>query len=149
MKRDYNRVESGVIHENGFSLLNCNCHRLYGEYRNGDYIISNTFNDNGELIYTKLQNIVLNEVTEEWWESDERGYVTYYKRIGPSKEMVFEEWVEYDEFGNEIHIKDSDGYERWNVFDENNILVSMRDNQGNFRFANDTEKLFKNVRFEI
>ena len=41
-----------------------------------------------------------------------------------------EEWKEYDENNNEIHHKNSDGFEYWNEYDENNNLIRSKDSNG-------------------
>ena len=38
--------------------------------------------------------------------------------------------TEYDEKGNEIHYKDSDGYEVWYEYDKNGNLIHMKDSDG-------------------
>ena len=35
-----------------------------------------------------------------------------------------------DSKGNEVHRKDSDGYEYWNEYDENNILIHHKHSNG-------------------
>ncbi|MCK9199310.1 MAG: hypothetical protein M0P49_06880 [Bacilli bacterium] len=42
---------------------------------------------------------------------------------------VFENWKEYDDKGNLIHFKTSDGFEYWNEYDEGN-LIHFKTNDG-------------------
>ena len=41
-----------------------------------------------------------------------------------------EEIKEYDEKGNLIHSRDSDGFEAWREYDANNNLINYRNNDG-------------------
>ena len=36
----------------------------------------------------------------------------------------------FDKNGNEIHLRNSDGFERWSEYDENNNLIHYRNNDG-------------------
>lgn len=57
-------------------------------------------------------------------EYDDKGHVIHVKEVwlkgfGEDKKSgAFEEWREYDEKGNCIYCKDSNGHERWNKYDE-------------------------------
>ena len=42
----------------------------------------------------------------------------------------FEIWEEYDENGNMIHIKDSDGYESWKEYDNNGNMIHYKNSNG-------------------
>ena len=42
----------------------------------------------------------------------------------------YEEWREYDSNGNEIHYKDSDGYEYWREYDSNGNLIHFKNSNG-------------------
>ena len=48
----------------------------------------------------------INKLDNSIMEYDENGNLIHYKNSNG-----FEEWYEYDENGNIIHIKDSDGFE--------------------------------------
>ena len=37
---------------------------------------------------------------------------------------------EYDNRGNEIHFRDSDGYESWHEYDANNNMIHLRISNG-------------------
>ncbi|NBW66933.1 hypothetical protein EBR44_14400, partial [bacterium] len=39
-------------------------------------------------------------------------------------------WSEYDENGNEIHTRDSAGFEQWREYDENGNMIHYRDSNG-------------------
>ena len=42
----------------------------------------------------------------------------------------YEQWYDYDENGNCIHNKDSNGFEYWNDYDENGNLIHYKDSNG-------------------
>ena len=51
-----------------------------------------------------------------------------YKKTGN-----FEEWFEYDEWGNTIHYKDSNGYEWWQEFNKEDKIIHYKTSVG-FQF---------------
>ncbi len=42
----------------------------------------------------------------------------------------YETWIEYDKNNNRIHYKDSDGYEYWYEYDENNNPIHVKTSNG-------------------
>ena len=56
---------------------------------------------------------------------DEKGNEIHYKDSNG-----YEYWKEYDENHNEIHYKTSDGYERWQEYDENGNEIHYKDSNG-------------------
>ena len=43
---------------------------------------------------------------------------------------IYESWSEYDDSGNEIYIKGSNGNEKWLEYDDNGNLIHSKDNEG-------------------
>jgi YD repeat-containing protein len=56
---------------------------------------------------------------------DSKGNVVHLKASNG-----YERWYEYDEKNNQIHLKDSDGFEYWKEYDENNNLIHYKDSNG-------------------
>lgn len=99
--------------------------------------ITNIFDRKGKLIYRK------NGDNEFWIEYAEGGYQKYKRgkyyecleeydsrnKIICFKDLQngFEEWYEYNEYGDLIHEKDSDGYEAW--FKYEGFDVYKKDNR--------------------
>ena len=54
---------------------------------------------------------------EYWYEYDDKGNEIHYK-----DSKGYEEWNEYDDKGDMIRYKNSNGYEWWNEYDDNNSL---------------------------
>ena len=56
-------------------------------------------------------------------------------RVVPSEEYEdlvkdSESLYEYDEFGNEVHFKDSSGYEEWKEYDKSGNVIHYKDSNG-------------------
>ena len=58
-------------------------------------------------------------------EYDNNGNLIHYKNSNG-----YEYWKEYDSNGNLIHSKDSDGKEEWNEYDSNGNQIHYKDNDG-------------------
>ena len=56
---------------------------------------------------------------------DENGNKIHFKSSNG-----YEIWSEYDEKGNCIHFKSSDGYEIWSEYDENGNMIHIKDSDG-------------------
>lgn len=65
-----------------------------------------------------------NEIFSKEEKYDSSGNLIY-RRIGS-----FEYWCEYDENGNEVHSKTSDGLEEWHKYDSNGKLIHSKDSEG-------------------
>lgn len=70
---------------------------------------------------------------EEWWEYDKNGKETHYKSSYGS-----ERWRKYDANGNQIHWKDEKGNEEWYEYRANGILLNIK-----CRTPNGKEKLWE------
>ena len=58
-------------------------------------------------------------------EYDNNGNLIHYKNSDGN-----EEWKEYDSNGNLIHYKNSNGYEYWKEYDSNGNLIHVKDSNG-------------------
>ena len=58
-------------------------------------------------------------------EYDNNGNLIHYKNSNG-----YEEWGEYDSNGNLIHYKNSDGKEEWNEYDSNGNQIHYKDSDG-------------------
>ena len=56
---------------------------------------------------------------------DENGNIIYHKSSDGN-----EYWHEYDSNGNEIHFKDNHGDEEWREYDANGKLIHYKDTKG-------------------
>ena len=73
-------------------------------------------------VFTQEEIILLLDIVNEY---DEKGNQIHLK---DSKGC--EEWNEYDEKGNQIHHKDFKGYECWKEYDEKGNLIYYKDSYG-------------------
>ena len=62
------------------------------------------------------------------------------------------EWYEYDAKGNEIHYKNSDGYEIWNEYDAEGNKIHYKNSDGNEEWYEyefyPSGKVFKEIIYE-
>ena len=77
------------------------------------------------LILARHADRTISDKNTEIKEYDEKGNEIHYRNS-----TGFEWWMEYDEKGNEIHTRNSNGYEWWWEYDENNNLIHHRNSKG-------------------
>ncbi len=82
--------------------------------------------DGNEIYYANNRGL-------EYYKSYEKGKISHYSEYQNGKKS-YERWLEYDQNGNEIHYKDSNGTERWNEYDQNGKLIHYKDSNGTERW---------------
>lgn len=65
-------------------------------------------------------------VIESWVEYNENGTMISYREINDKEEYI----TEYDEKGNEIHHKNSNGFEKWYTYDELERKIHYKESTG-------------------
>lgn len=76
--------------------------------------IKRRYDDNGRLIYLyKHDDAEEWNISEQWWEYDERGNMIYYQNSD-----WYSKYTQYNEFNLPIHTADSYGFESWHEYDE-------------------------------
>lgn len=70
---------------------------------------------------------------------DDNGYIIYAK----DPENKYEIWNEYDENGNCIHHRDSNGHEYWKEYNEKGNLIHFKNSDGKETWFDDNGKELK------
>ena len=89
-------------------------------YRWAVLIWINEFDVNGRKIYEKYQSYD-GDIEEYWFEYNDNGNLLSIKSSDGRNA-----WFEYDKNGNEIHYKNSRGFEYWVEYDSNGNKVHMK-----------------------
>ena len=97
---------------------------------------------NGRLKSSHTKWTHRTSVIESWVEYNEKGTMISYREINDKEECI----TEYDENGNEIHHKYSNGFEVWKEYDKNNNLIHYKESVGyeeKYEYGETTKYHFK------
>ena len=88
------------------------------------------YDEDNNLIYYKDYNSTYE------YKYDDKGNETYYKltETDTKEPTIYEEWKEYDDYGNIIHYKDSFNYEQWWEYNQDGNLIKHRNSKGHEGF---------------
>ncbi|MGN1122215.1 MAG: hypothetical protein ACI4RV_07590, partial [Eubacteriales bacterium] len=104
-----------VFHDYKYYYEYDNNNNLIHEYILDKYERWYEYDENNNLIY--IYTADQGEIFEVWYEYDNNGNRIHTK-FSPT---VYEDWYEYDENGKLIHYKNTNGFEVWQIYDNNTV----------------------------